>query len=154
MSRTKTSTLSKLAIISMLVFLGLSKFLFIPIGSGAPIALAILVFSLVIWVSIIANRLPKIVKEDSTVRVLASTNPLPPIVSARTVAFALAGSRAGAILFGGYIGIAFSDLEKHNVVAYSNRALNSTISAVLSFLMVIISLWLERKCSPPNPTQD
>lgn len=133
-----------------MVFL-FSRIFFIPMTTGSPVALTILVFSMFIWVLIVTKRLPKVSKTGEEVQVIIAENPLPPLVAARTVAFALAGSRAGALLFGSYLAIGLSDFSKIHLVAYSEQAIYSAVSAVLSSLMVLISIWLERKCSPPTP---
>ena len=151
MNRTKFSLIAKLASVSFLSVLLISRLFFIPVTNGAPIALTILVFSMFIWVLIVTKRLPKVSKTGDDVQVKISENPLPPLVAARTVAFALAGSRAGAILLGSYLAIGLSDFSKIHLVAYSEQAIYSAVSAVLSGLMILISIWLERKCSPPTP---
>lgn len=151
MSRTKFSDLFKLVALSFLVGLSIANIGFIPINSLSPIAMGLLVIATLIWVTLVTNRLPKTIKSADELIVKASKNPLPPLSAARTVAFALAGSRAGAILLGCFGGIATTDIFQLQIKAHAERAINSGVSAVFSFLMILISLSLEKKCSPPLP---
>jgi hypothetical protein len=158
MQRTYLSALSKFALGSFVVVFAIAKLLMttsdvlLPINIGSPIALGILVAGMLFWAILISSRLPRTIKSDTSVLVQASSNPLPPLVATRTVAFALAGSRVGALILGGYLGLALNSLAKSAVLAYENHAKLSAISSVLGLFMVLISLWVERKCSPPNPT--
>ena len=158
MQRTSVTTLLRLALGSFLVVFAIAKLMMttsevlLPINIGSPIALGILVLAMLFWAVTISNRLPKLIKSDSSVSVQISNNPLPPLVATRTVAFALAGSRVGALILGGYLGLALNSLAKLQVIAYENHAKLSFISSVLGLFMILISLWIERKCSPPKPT--
>lgn len=160
MNRTSILTVVKLSAIGFTFAFGLAKFFaevsngLLPVNAGSPISLAILDLAILVWVLTISSRLPKVIKDGKEAKVIASTNPLPPLVAARTVAFALSGSRVGSLLFGGYLGLAISAWTKQHIVAYFENAKYSFLSAIFGLLMIAISLWLERKCSPPNPVKD
>ncbi len=160
MQRTPISTVLKLTAVSFLCAFGLAKYFasssnaLLPVNVGSPISLAILDMAMLIWVLTIVSRLPRIEKTDKEIRVVASKNPLPPLVAARTVAFALSGSRVGSLIFGGYLGLGLSAWSEQNVVAYSANAKYSLVSAFFGLIMIVISLWLERKCSPPKPVSE
>jgi hypothetical protein len=157
MQRTSLLDLMKIGIVSFAFIFGFARLFLnisngiVPVNLGSPIALAILDLSMLFWVLTISNRLPRVSKSDDQVQVKSAANPLPPIVAARTVAFALAGSRVGALLVGAYLGLALNAFLKIQIVTYSNQAKLALFSALLSLLMILISLWLERKCSPPKP---
>lgn len=151
MNRTKYSDLLKILLLTFLAGTVVARLGFLPITITTPIALGLLVVAMLIWIINLNDRLPKLVKSDNDVFVKASSNPLAPQVAARTVAFALAGSRTGAILFGVFAGVAAVDLFRLQIAAYASRAIYCGISAGMSFLMILLSLWLEHKCSPPKP---
>jgi hypothetical protein len=156
--RTSFQTLLNLSVISFAVTFGFARLFLetlnglLPVNSGSPIALAILDLAIFAWTLSVSNRLPKLSKTDDAVVVKLSANPLPPLMAARTVAFALAGSRVGALLFGAYLGLAINATAEMQVVAFANHIKLSALSSLLGLIMVLICLWLERKCSPPRPT--
>lgn len=158
MQRTSFQTLLKLSVISFAVIFGFAKLFLatsnglLPVNSGSPIALAILDLAIFVWTLSVSNRLPKLTKTDDAVVAKLSANPLPPLMAARTVAFALAGSRVGALLFGAYLGLAVNAIAELQVVAFANQMKLSAISSLLGLIMIAICVWLERKCSPPSPT--
>lgn len=158
MQRTSFQTLLKLSVISFAVIFGFAKLFLatsnglLPVNSGSPIALAILDLAIFVWTLSVSNRLPKLTKTDDAVVAKLSANPLPPLMAARTVAFALAGSRVGALLFGAYLGLAVNAIAELQVVAFANHMKLSAISSLLGLIMIAICVWLERKCSPPSPT--
>lgn len=160
MQRTSFQTLLKLSVISFVVIFGFAKLFLatsnglLPVNSGSPIALAILDLAIFVWTLSVSNRLPKLTKTDDAVVAKLSANPLPPLMAARTVAFALAGSRVGALLFGAYLGLAVNAMAELQVVAFANQMKLSAISSLLGLIMIANCVWLERKCSPPSPTSN
>jgi len=158
--RTTISMILKLSAISFVFAFGMAKFFatysdaLLPINAGSPISLLILDLAMLIWILTILKRLPKVNKSGNEVIVEASKNPLPPLVAARTVAFALSGSRVGSLIFGGYLGLAVSAFTKHHILAYEQNAKFAFASALLGFVMIVLSIWLERKCSPPKPVSE
>lgn len=160
MQRTSFQTLLKLSVISFAVIFGFAKLFLatsnglLPVNSGSPIALAILDLAIFVWTLSVSNRLPKLTKTDDAVVAKLSANPLPPLMAARTVAFALAGSRVGALLFGAYLGLAVNAMAELQVVAFANQMKLSAISSLLGLIMIANCVWLERKCSPPSPTSN
>lgn len=157
MQRTSASTIFKLKLVSFVIAFGFAKFFattsngLLPVNLGSPISLAVLDTAMFIWVLTISDRLPKVEKSGTELKIVAAKNPLPPLVAARTVAFALSGSRVGSFIFGAYLGLGFSAWSKRSVVAYAENANYSFSSAFFGLVMIVISIWLERKCSPPKP---
>ena len=156
--RTSIQTLLKISVASLALTFGFAKLFLetlnglLPVNSGSPIALAILDLAIFAWTVSVSSRLPKMTKTGESTIAKLSTNPLPPLVAARTVAFALAGSRVGALIFGAYLGLAINATAELQVVAFDNHMKLSALSSLLGLIMVLICLWLERKCSPPKPT--
>lgn len=150
MNRTKVSDLIKIVLFTFLAGFGLSRLIFIPLTYLNLVTLGFTVVAVNIWVSIISKRLPKVKITSDEVFVTASTNPLPPLVAARTAAFALAGSRVGAILVGFNLGIATNGVLNLQVRSLLEQTIISGLSALISLFLVLISLRLERKCSPPQ----
>jgi hypothetical protein len=73
-----------------------------------------------------------------------------PLVAARTAALALAGSRTGALLLGGYGGLALRLAQETAVAAGRERLLASALAAVGGLVLAGLSLWLERICRLPE----
>lgn len=87
-------------------------------------------------------------------RLQGKSEPLPPVVAARTTALALAGSRTGAVFAGLYSGIALSFLGALNVVAAQDRLLLCVPVVIGSVALTAASLWLEHLCSLPEGPDD
>ena len=132
-------------------YLNTASDLLLPIGNITILVLALVDLLVLGWVFAISPRLPKVKNQNEEVLVVRAKNPLPALSAARTVAFALAGSRVGSLLAGGYFGLALVDFANLHAVAYADHATRSLIATSLSVVLILISLWLERKCSPPKP---
>lgn len=77
--------------------------------------------------------------------------PLEPLTAARTVAFALASSRAGSLLAGFYFGVALTYLP-HLESGDVRWRLGYAAGAVLIAIGIVsTALWLERSCRLPGP---
>lgn len=88
-------------------------------------------------------------------RLHSATNRLPPLIAARTAALSLAGSRTGAIILGGYAGVALRILGEQGIAAARVRVLAATVAALGGLLLATLSLWLEHKCRlPEQPGRD
>lgn len=85
-----------------------------------------------------------------------SPRPRPdPIVAARTVALALAGSRTGALFLGFYAGIALRLLSETAVAAGRQRLAIAAVAALGGLALSAASLYLERVCRvPEDPEAD
>ena len=157
MNRTRPQTVAGFFLVALIFvyafasYLNTSADLLLPIGNITIFTFALVDLLVLGWVFAISPRLPKVTKKDNAALVTASSNPLPPLAAARTVAFALAGSRVGSLLAGGYLGLGIVDFQKLHAVAYLDHAKRSLLMAVLSLGLVLVSIWLERKCSPPKP---
>jgi hypothetical protein len=117
-------------------------------GWGSPASMLIASLTLGAWSWAIHNRLPRRIKnakgEFEHQRALA---PLSPLVAARTAALAFAGSRTGAAVGGFYLGCAaFARFETE---AAANHSWTSLLTSIFSLVLVVISLWLERRCQLP-----
>lgn len=77
-----------------------------------------------------------------------------PLIAARTTALALAGSRTGALLAGGYGGIALRLLQETAVAAGRERLLAAALAALGGLVIVGLSLWLEHICRLPEDPAD
>lgn len=73
-----------------------------------------------------------------------------PLVAARTAALALAGSRTGALVFGGYAGMALRLLQETAVAAGRERLLAASLAALGGLALAAASLWLEHICRLPE----
>jgi hypothetical protein len=73
-----------------------------------------------------------------------------PLVAARTAALSLAGSRTGALVFGGYGGMALRLLEETAVAAGRERLLAASLAAFGGLALAAASLWLEHICRLPE----
>jgi len=73
-----------------------------------------------------------------------------PLVAARTTALALAGSRTGAVVFGGYGGLALRLVQEMGVSAGRERLLAAALASVGGLALGLLSLWLEHICRLPE----
>jgi hypothetical protein len=80
----------------------------------------------------------------------AGAERMAPLVAARTVALALAGSRTGAVIFGLYGGIALRLLQETGVAAGRERLLAAALASLGGLVLAGLSLWLERICRLPE----
>ncbi|MEN9692676.1 MAG: hypothetical protein RLZZ330_320 [Actinomycetota bacterium] len=157
MNRTSFQTIIGLFVGALFLVYAFAKYLntaldlLLPVGNITIFTLALVDLLILCWVLVISPRLPKVTKQENEVLIVRADNPLPALAAARTVAFALAGSRVGCLLAGGYFGLALVDMPNLHAVAYADHATRSLIAAVLAVVLILISLWLERKCSPPKP---
>jgi hypothetical protein len=122
-----------------------------PLRGTMAIALALMVIAIFIWGKQVKSRLPRVGKNsDGEAAILRAANPLPNLVAARTVALAFAASRSGAVLAGGYFGIALATTIEWQVVAARETILVAAISGILAVGLGWIGIWLERICTLPN----
>lgn len=73
-----------------------------------------------------------------------------PLVAARTAALSLAGSRTGAVVFGGYSGMALRLLQETAVAAGRERLVAASLAALGGLALAALSLWLEHICRLPE----
>ena len=117
---------------------------FIPVSVNTVIALVILNFALLYWIIIFKNRLRE--ARDKNQKVLKRRIPLHPLVAARTVALAFAGSRAGAMILGFYLGATVNFIPNFELSPIKSRIFLSLEIIVLSGILIGLSLWLEKIC--------
>lgn len=125
---------------------------FLGLGWGSPIGVAVVGLALFAWTWSIKDRLPRTERRpDGQVLVHRSANPLPPIVAARAAALAMAASRTGALLFGGYGGLAVFALAHRQIAVANHHLAMAGLTMIAAAGMVLVALWLERLCSLPKP---
>lgn len=157
MGRTQVSYLAKIGSVALVAAAGVAfallvlSDLFLPLRGSMAIALALTVLAIFIWGKQVKQRLPRTGKNlEGEVALLRAANPLPSLVAARTVALALAASRSGAVLAGGYLGIAIATTTQWQVLAARETVYISVISSVLAVGLAWVGIWLERICTLPN----
>lgn len=127
-----------------------------PVRISTPIAMVGWGVALLSWTLHVRRRLPHLARarherQHPGTPFRMEARPLDPLSAARTVAFALASSRAGSLLAGFYLGVAvmyFPHLESSDVRWRLGYAMASVLIAVG---IVGTALWLERSCRLPGP---
>ncbi len=116
----------------------------LPVPVANAITMWLISTSLLIW-TLVAR--PKLLRKDFAKR-------LPPIVAARTAALALAGSRAGSLVLGFYLGLLIINLGLTRNAEVSSRMLIIGAVIVAALVLVATALWLERLCEVRQPPDD
>ena len=80
--------------------------------------------------------------------------PLPPIVAVRTAALALAASRVGAGVGGGYLGVALGLLPAWETPAGRASVIAAGLTVLGAIGLVAAGLWLESLCRLPPPADE
>ena len=125
---------------------------YIAVGAGTGIGFALLDLSMLVWAFMIRDRLPKFVRdEQDKPQLLRAARPLEPLLAARTAAIAMAASRTGAIGTGFYLGLAIYALPRIAAQTAFNHVVMCVPAIIGAVVMVVIALWIERRCSPPSP---
>lgn len=104
----------------------------------------LLAATLLLWTLLARKRL----QGDS------SANRMPPLVAARTVALAMAGSRVGALVFGFYVGLLVINLQLTRTPDVSQRLLIIALVALAALVLTVTAVWLERLCQIKQPPTD
>jgi hypothetical protein len=117
---------------------------YIPVSTNTVIALLLLNLALLYWIVIFKNRLKD--ARDKTQDILKRKSPPHPLVAARTVALAFAGSRAASLIFGFYIGAILNFLPNLDLSPIKSRISVSFAIIALSAVLLGLSLWLEKIC--------
>jgi hypothetical protein len=158
MSRTKFSTLVRIAVVAGLFGWFLDSILYkstgsyISVGAGTAIGFALIDMSMLIWAVMIRERLPKVVRDrNATPSLIRASRPLEPLIAARTAAIAKAASHTGAIGFGFYVGLVVYALPRIASQSAINHVVLCVPAIVGATAMGAIALWIERRCSPPSP---
>jgi hypothetical protein len=116
-----------------------------PVSTGSAVAMILVAISLLVWTLMTRARL----NPESGVKRLH------PLVAARTAALAMSASRVGALALGFYVGVLLSNIVAIESAAGSDRIKAAAVTAVASFVTILIALWLERICrikEPPTET--
>jgi fructose-specific phosphotransferase system IIC component len=74
-----------------------------------------------------------------------------PLTAARTVAFAMAASRVGALAAGFYAGFLVASLPSWSTPAGQQRVVVSLVIVLSSLATAVLAVWLERMCQLPKP---
>ena len=128
----------------------------VPLSAWTPGAVFMMTVALAIWAVTVRRRLMHLVrarheKQAPGTPFVMKEQPLHPIVAARTVALAFAASRAGALLAGLYAGMAILLLRHWGTPDVEWRFVLAVITSVLSIVLIVVALWLERMCKLPDP---
>lgn len=117
---------------------------YIPVSSNTIIALALLNITLLYWIVIFKNRLKD--AREKTQDISKRKSPPHPLVAARTVALAFAGSRAASLILGFYLGAVLNFLPNLDLSPIQSRMSVSLAIIGLSAVLLGLSLWLEKIC--------
>lgn len=77
------------------------------------------------------------------------SKPMPPLMAARTVALAIAASRAGSLVAGFYAGVVVASLDHRDTPAGVSTLWSSGASTLGAVALVAVALWLEYLCRLP-----
>lgn len=125
------------------------------IGYGSPFVTAACDVALLVWILNVRSRLPRLNKQaDGTMVLIRATNPLSPLVAARTALLALASSRAGSLLAGFYLGLAAAGALHLTAESGRNAVGLELLTALFAVILVALALWLERLCRLPKPPME
>ena len=117
---------------------------YIPVSTNTVIALLLLNLALLYWTVIFKNRLKD--ARDKNQDILKRKSPPHPLVAARTVALAFAGSRAASLILGFYLGAILNFLPNLDLSPIKSRISVSLAIIALSAVLLALSLWLEKIC--------
>ena len=117
---------------------------YIPVSTNTVIALLLLNLALLYWIVIFKNRLKD--ARDKNQDILKRKSPPHPLVAARTVALAFAGSRAASLILGFYLGAILNFLPNLDLSPIKSRISVSLAIIALSAVLLALSLWLEKIC--------
>lgn len=112
-----------------------------PVPSVNAVTMWLLAGTLLIWTILARKRLQG----------HKPGNRLHPLVAARTVALAMAGSRVGALASGFYVGLLAANLQLTRTPDVSQRILTIVLVAVASLVLTLTAVWLERLCEIKQP---
>lgn len=130
--------------------------MFLSVRPSTPLAIGVMCAALLWWTLLVRRRLVHIARAkheavNPGLPFKMRERPLEPIVAARTVALAFAASRVGSYVCGFYLGVAVT-LTGHLDASEVQRSLVLALAtALFSFLLVLVALWLERSCKLPKP---
>jgi hypothetical protein len=117
---------------------------YIPVSTNTVIALLLLNLALFYWIVIFKNRLKD--ARDKNQDILKRKSPPHPLVAARTVALAFAGSRAASLILGFYLGAILNFLPNLDLSPIKSRISVALAIIALSAVLLALSLWLEKIC--------
>lgn len=124
----------------------------LPLGWGSAFGVGSAAALLAMWGWHARERLPKLGKDDEgKPMALRSSNPLPPIIAARTVAIAMAASRSGSMLAGFYVGCGLTALAHWRLEISQLHLLVAAVTFLLSLVLTGVGLWVEKMCTLPPP---
>lgn len=128
----------------------------VPISVWTPGAVAFMVVALALWALTVRRRLIHVArarhdKKSPRTPFVMQEPPLDAMAAARTVALAFAASRAGAMLCGLYLGIALLLTRHWGSSDVEWRFALAVATAALSFVLIVVALWIERMCKLPDP---
>ena len=150
LERTRIASLISLAVLASVLGWSLARlwphwFLTqMPVPVVNAVTMWLLAATLLIWTILARKRLQSSKPETR----------MPPLVAARTVALAMAGSRVGALVCGFYLGLLAANLRLTRTADVSNRLLIIVLVEVAALVLTIAAVWLERICQVKQPPTD
>lgn len=128
----------------------------IRVGIGTCMSLLAIDLGLLIWIWMIRPRLPQTrMSSEGKPESVRAAKPVHPLVAARSVALAMASSRAGALASGFYLGVAIVGMWRLSIRMIAEAVAFASLAALLSLLLISLALWLERICTlPPSAPED
>lgn len=122
------------------------------VGYGSPFVTGACDVALLIWILSVRPRMPRTEKQsDGTVVLKRASNPLSPLVAARSALLALASSRAGSLLVGLYLGLAAAGAMHMGAEVGRTAVMLELLTAFLALVLTALALWLEHICKLPKP---
>lgn len=116
----------------------------LPVPAINAVTMWLLAATLLIWTLLARKRLQS----------SSPANRMPPLVAARTVALAMAGSRVGALVFGFYLGLLIMNLQLTRTTDVSHRLTTIALVTLASLVLTVTAVWLERLCQIKQPPTD
>ena len=113
---------------------------------GWPTPATVAVLDVALAATVLAIR-PRLLRRPGA-------KPLNPLLAARFAALALACSRVGAALVGGYTGFAVALVGVLDTSYGRERAIYAGLTVVASLVLVVLALVLERACRVHEPGPD
>jgi Protein of unknown function (DUF3180) len=150
LERTRISLLTALALLTAALGWSMARlwphwFLVqMPVPPMNAVTMWLLATTLLIWTLLARKRLQSEIP----------SNRMPPLVAARTVALAMAGSRVGALVLGFYVGLLVINLQLIRSPDVSQRILIIALVALAALLLTVTAMWLERLCQIKHPPSD
>jgi hypothetical protein len=111
----------------------------VPVPWLAPMTMGMLALGLLMWT--LLSR-PRLLHHPGS-------QPMPPIVAARTAALAMAASRTGALIGGFYLGVLLSVVPRADTQTGLTTLWAAGFTTAAAICLTVVAVWLERMCQLP-----